>query len=152
MKFFDWLNRGFADNSKEPAVFTHQGVAEQSAPAKNPNAALYATAILMLSEIADTQRGIEERAGQIQLARRAKALGFTGSYEVTEQTQFDKKVELLEFMIGVWRDLGHNAILIRHEQFRAILRKHDLMCVPFSHYKGDIPEKTWPRLRKHLGS
>lgn len=118
----------------------------------NPTSTLYATTILILSELAKTQEEMLARSEKMQLAQRAKALGFTNSYEVAEQRQFNKNVELLQFMVEMWRDLGRGVILIGNEHFRDILRKHDLMCVPFSHYKGDIPAKNLAEIEQALTS
>lgn len=108
----------------------------------NPTSTLYATTILMLSELAKTQEEMLARSEKMRLAKRAEALGFTNSYAVAEQAQFNKNVELLKFMVEMWRDLGPQTILVGTEHFRDILRRHDLMCVPFEAYKGDIPTKN----------
>lgn len=108
----------------------------------NPTSTLYATTILMLSELAKTQEEMFARSEKMRLAKRAKALGFTNSYTVAEQAHFNENVKLLQFMIEMWRDLGRDAILVGYNHFREILHRHDLMCVSFDAYKGDIPAKN----------
>ena len=114
----------------------------------NPTSTLFATTTLMLAELAKTQEEMLVRSKKMQLAKRAKALGFTNSYAVAEQKQFDKNVELLRFMVEMWRDLGRNTMLIGLDQFRSLLHRHDLMCVPFGAYKGDIPSKNLAEIER----
>lgn len=134
--FFDWLNKAFEGDSPEnPTDIT---VSAHGTPATS----LFAVSALMLSELAKTQEQSLTRRHELAVAKRMQAIGFSNTYEVAKTEQFNKNVELLTFMCQMWRDLGRNTILIGHKQFRTILHKYDLMCVPFSHYKGDIPEKN----------
>lgn len=118
----------------------------------NPASMLYATSIMMLLELAKMQEKILKNSEKIQLAKRVEALGFTEAYNVVEQKHLSKSIKLLQFMIEMWYDLGRGAILIGHERFRSILRSHDLMCVPFSHYKGDIPAQNLVEIEQALTS
>ncbi len=136
MNIFSWLNKAFENNEPKEAVAV--AVKERF----NPASTLFATTILMLSELAKTQEEMLARSEKIQLAKRIEALGFTNSYAVVEKNQFNKNVELLRFMLEMWHDLGRNAMLIGLDQFRSLLHRHDLMCVPFDSYKGDIPTKN----------
>lgn len=133
MKFFDWLNKAFESNEPKDAM----AVAVKGR--FNPASTLFATTILFLTELSKTQEEMLARSEKMKIAKRVEALGFTNSYEVAEQKQYGKNVELLSFMINMWRDLGKNTILVSFSHFREILRRHDLMCVPFEAYKGDIP-------------
>lgn len=133
MNFFSWLNKAFEDNEPKDAMAV--SVKERF----NPASTLFATAVLMLTELSKTQEEMLARSEKMQLAKRAEALGFTNSYEVAKQQQFNKNVEILRFMLEMWRDLGGNTILIGFDQFQSLLHRHDLMCVPFEAYKGDIP-------------
>mgnify|MGYP001068953561 CR=1 FL=1 len=136
MNIFDWLNKAFSNN--EPKDAMEIAVKERF----NPTSTLYTTTMLMLAELFKTQEEMLARSEKMQLAKRAEALGFTNSYAVAEQKQFGKNVELLRFMVEMWRDLGRNTMLIGLDQFRSLLHRHDLMCVPFDAYKGDIPTKN----------
>lgn len=136
MNIFDWLSKAFEDNEPKDAM----AVAVKGR--FNPASTLFATTTLMLAELSKTQEEMLARSEEMKLAKRAEALGFTNSYEVAEQKQFNKKVELLRFMLEMWRDLGRNAILISFDQFQSLLHRHDLMCVPFEAYKGDIPPQN----------
>lgn len=136
MNFFDWLNKAFENDKPKDAMAV--AVKERF----NPASTLFATTILMLSELAKTQEEMLARSEKMRLAKRAEALGFTNSYAVAEQKQFNKNVELLRFMLEMWRDLGRNTMLIGLDQFRSLLHRHNLMCVPFDSYKGDIPTKN----------
>ena len=142
MNIFSWLNKAFED--KEPKDAMAVAVKERF----NPASTLFATTVLMLTELSKTQEEMLARSEKAKLAKRAEALGFTNSYEVAEQQQFNKNVELLRFMLEMWRDLGRNAILIGLDQFRSLLHRHDLMCVPFEAYKGDIPTKNLQEIEK----
>lgn len=108
----------------------------------NPATAVFTVTTLILAELSKTQEAIRTRSPKAVLARRTEALGFTNAYAVAEQEKFDNNVNFLRFMLGMWRDLGQNAILVKFDQFREILRRHDLMCVSFNAYKGDIPEQN----------
>lgn len=108
----------------------------------NPQSTLLATEIRMLSELSKVQEQMIACNEKMQLAQRVKTLGFVNSYAVAEQNQFSKNVELLQFMVEMWHDLGSSAMLIGINQFREILHKHDLMCVNFDAYIGDIPIKN----------
>lgn len=142
MNIFSWLSKAFEDNEPKDAITV--AVKERF----NPATSLLATTILMLTELSKTQEEILARSEKAKLAKRAEALGFTNSYEAAEQKQFNKNVELLRFMLEMWRDLGRNAILIGLDQFRSLLHRHDLMCVPFEAYKGDIPTKNLQDIEK----
>lgn len=106
----------------------------------------------MLAELSKTQEEMLVRPEKMQLAKRIEALGFTNSYAVAEKNQFNKNVELLRFMVEMWRDLGRNAILIGLDQFRSLLHRHDLMCVPFDAYKGDIPTKNLQEIENAIAT
>lgn len=144
MNIFNWFNGAFPVKEGEPKDATAVVVKERP----NPASTLFATTILMLAELSKTQEEMLARSEKMELAKRAEALGFTNSYEVAEQKQFNKNVELLRFMLEMWRDLGRNAILIGLDQFRSLLHRHDLMCVPFEAYKGDIPTKNLQEIEK----
>lgn len=115
---------------------------KRSAGQINPATAVFTVGALMLAELSKTQEAIRERFPKAVLARRAEALGFTNSYAVAEQEKFDNNVNFIRFMLGMWRDLGQNTVLVKFEQFREILRRHNLMCVSFEAYKGDIPKQN----------
>lgn len=142
MNIFSWLNKAFEDN--EPKDTLAVAVKERF----NPASTLFATTTLMLVELSKTQEEMLARSEKMKLAKRAEALGFTNSYEVAEQKQFNKNVELLRFMLEMWRDLGRNTILIGLDPFRSLLHRHDLMCVSFDAYKGDIPTKNLQEIEK----
>lgn len=136
MNFFNWINNAFKDNEPEDAMKV--AVRVQS----NPASTLFATTIMMLTELSKIQEEMLARSEKMKIAKRVEALGFTNAYEVAEQKQFGKNVELLRFMVEMWRDLGRNTMVIGIDQFRSLLHRYDLMCVPFSSYKGDIPTKN----------
>ena len=136
MNIFSWLNKAFENDEPKDAMAV--AVKERF----NPASTLFTTTILMLAELSKTQEEMLARSEKMQLAKRIEALGFTNSYAVAEKNQFNKNVELLRFMLEMWRDLGRNAMLIGLDQFRSLLHRHDLMCVSFDAYKGDIPTKN----------
>ena len=107
-----------------------------------PASMLYTSAILMLVEIAKAQDEMLKRSEKAKLAKRVEALGFTRAYNVAEQEKINKRIEHLQFMIEMWRDLGPNTMLVGYDHFREILHRHDLMCVTFDLYQGDIPKQN----------
>jgi len=146
MNFFDWLNKAFENDKPKDAMVV--AVKERF----NPTSTLFATTTLILAELSKTQEEMLARSEKMQLAKRIEALGFTNSYAVAEKNQFNENVELLRFMVEMWRDLGRNAMLIDLDQFRSLLHRHDLMCVPFGAYRGDIPTKNLQEIEKAVAT
>lgn len=142
MNFFSWFGKIADDNELKDAMSA--STRERFTPAST----LISTSIMVLAELSKTQEEMLARREKMLLAKRAEAIGFTNSYEVAEQRQFNKNVELLRFILEMWRDLGVNTILVSFSHFREILSRHDLMCVPFEAYKGNIPTKNLAEIEK----
>ncbi len=106
---------------------------------KTPSDAAYAASILMLSELIKVSEQMRQQQSVPQVAHRLKRLGLNNAFVSREQRQHSENTAILAFMLDMWRDLGTHAILVRLDDFRAILRKHDLMCAGLDDYYGDVP-------------
>lgn len=104
-----------------------------------PSEAAYAASIIMLTELVKAQTQVSQQGAQPQIAQRLKRIGMTNAYVTREQRMHGENIARLAFMLDMWRDLGTHAVLVSLDDFRDILRRHDLMCAPLDRYFGDIP-------------
>jgi len=115
---------------------------------KTPSDAAYAASILMLTELIKVSEQLQKQQESAQIARRLKRVGLTEAYVAARQTAYTRGAEVLGFMLDMWRDLGPNALLVRLDDFRAILRRHDLMCSCLDNYFGDVPTEKIAEIEK----
>ncbi len=115
---------------------------------KTPSDAAYAASILMLSELIKVSEQMRQQQEQAQIARRLKRVGLTEAYVAARQTAYTRGAEMLGFMLDMWRDLGTHTLLVRLDDFRAILRRHDLMCNRLDNYFGDVPTEKIAEIEK----
>jgi len=117
---------------------------------KTPSDAAYAASILMLTELIKAQLLSKEHDGKTQIAQRLRNVGLTNAFVTREQREFERNVELLSFMLQMWRDLGTHAILVSPQHFYEILSRHDMMCGGLPNYVGDVPTEKIPEVERAI--
>lgn len=114
-------------------------ISEESKITGSPLSEFYTLAIITLTELSNTQGEYIANRDNMQRIFKAKNLGFVKSHSVLKH---HSNMILLRFMIKMWRDLGPKTMLVDFEHFRNILKKHNMMCVTFGSYLGDIPAEN----------
>lgn len=120
--------------------------ANKQSTAVNPMMALTLAMIYWAEAVRSKTQSVHYPIDTVKRMAFLRKVGLTKTVNAEEIKDYASKVELLQFMRNMWKNLGENTLLVKFSDFYKILCDYDLVCGDFSLYIGEIPEKNMQKI------